>query len=265
MLKLFLLLKWKSLKAELQYPANFISGLLGTSLIGVTDIMLLLIPVTAFKTIGGWNFWELGFMFSLWKMSHGLHEALFIPFRGRHDEYLRQGDYDLFLIRPIHPIIQILARCEFGSNALAEWLPSVTMFFITASHVKVPWNAGNIAFLLILLLSGAVIEWAVYLFISSTGFWFIRTNNLRGIAGVFLFRVANYPLHIYGRVFPFIMTFIFPFAFMAYYPTHYFFQMQNPLFSAWLPYLPPLAAAISLAVAWGFWSLGVQRYQSSGT
>ena len=43
MLRIFLLLKWKSLKAELQYPVNFISGLLGTSLIGVTDILLLLI------------------------------------------------------------------------------------------------------------------------------------------------------------------------------------------------------------------------------
>ena len=265
MLRIFWMLKLKSLKAELQYPLNFFSALIGTSFIGLTDIMLLWVPVTAFQTIGGWDFWELGFMFSLWKMAHGLHEALFIPFRGRHDEYLRMGDYDSFLIRPVHPVVQILARCEFGSNAIAEWLPSVTMFFITAGKVRVPWNFGNIAFLLVLIVSGAVIEWAVYMFISSFGFWFVRTNNLRAIAGVFMFRVANYPLHIYGRVFPFIMTFVFPFAFMAYYPTHYFFQREVLLYSAWMAYFPPLAAMLSLAAAWGFWSLGVRHYQSSGT
>lgn len=265
MLRILLLLKWKSLKAELQYPVNFFVGLLGTSLIGVMDILLLLIPVTAFHTIGGWDFWELGFMFSLWKMSHGLHEALFIPFRGRHDEFIRQGEYDIFLIRPIHPILLILTRCEFGANALSEWLPSVTMFFITASHVRVPWTPINIAFLFVLLLSGAVIEWAVYLFISSLGFWFVRTNNLRGIAGTFLFRVANYPLHIYGRAFPFIMTFIFPFGFMAYYPTHYFFQLPVPLYSNLLQYMPPMAAVIALGSALALWNVGVRHYQSSGT
>ncbi len=265
MLRILLLLKWKSLKAELQYPLNFCIGLLGTSLIGVMDILLLLIPVTAFHTIGGWDFWELGFMFALWKMSHGLHEALFIPFRGRHDEFIRQGEYDLFLIRPLHPILQILALCEFGANAFSEWLPSVTMFFITAAHVKVPWTPLNIAFLLVLLLSGAVIEWAVYLFISSLGFWFVRTNSLRGIAGAFLFRVANYPLHIYGKVFPFIMTFVFPFAFMAYYPTHYFFRLPVPLYANLLQYLPPLVAVVALGIAFALWSVGVRHYQSSGT
>jgi len=266
MFRLFWLLKWKSLKAELQYPVNFLSGLFGTSLIGAMDILMLWVPVTAFKTIGGWDFWQLGFMFALWKMAHGLHEFFFLPFRGKHDEFLRMGDYDSFLIRPMHPILQILARSEFVvANTLSELFPSVTMFLICAPHVKVPWSMGNILFLGLLLFSGAVIEWAVYLFISTFGFWFVRTNALRSIAGTFLFRAANYPLHIYGRVFPFIMTFVFPFAFMAYYPTHYFFQMKNPLYSVWMPYLPPLVAVVALTIAWGFWSLGVQKYQGSGT
>jgi len=263
--KILLQLKLKSLKSELQYPVNFFLATLGTSFIGLTDILLLLIPVSAFQTIGGWNFWELGFMFSLWKMSHGLHEALFIPFRGSHDDYIREGDYDIFLIRPIHPILQILARCEFGSNALSEWIPSVVMFAITCTHVKVAWNPINIAFLLLILFSGAVIEWAVYLLISSLGFWFVRTNSLRGIAGTFLFRASNYPIQIYGHIFPFIMTFIFPFAFMAYYPTHFFFQMNSEVFSNLLPYLSPLVAIIAWLVAFGVWSIGVQHYQSSGT
>jgi ABC-2 type transport system permease protein len=265
LLRILFRLKIKSLKAELQYPVNFIIGILGYSFIGLLDILLLLIPLSAFQTIGNWDFWELGFMFALWKMSHGLHEALFIPFRNQHDNFIRQGEYDLFLIRPIHPILQILARCPFGKDAISEWIPSVAMFAITCSQVKITWNPINIAFLLILLFSGAVIEWAVYLLISSFSFWFVRTNNLRGISGVFLFRAANYPLHIYGRPFPFIMTFIFPFAFMAYYPTHHFFRLNVEIFSDWFPYMPPIVAIIAWAIAFGFWSIGVRHYQSSGT
>jgi ABC-2 type transport system permease protein len=265
MIRILLMLKLKSLKAELQYPLNFIIGTFGVSLIGVMDILMFLVPVAAFQTIGGWNFWELGFMFSLWKMSHGLHEGLFFPFRGQHDEFIRRGEYDIFLIRPIHPILQILARCGFGSDSISEWIPSVTMFFITAPHAAISWNPLNIAFLLVIILSGAVIEWGVYLFISSLGFWFVRTNSLRGIAGVFLFRVANYPLNIYGRVFPFVMTFIFPFAFMAYFPTHYFFSMKVQGFPQIFQFMPPVAAILVLGLGWMLWSIGVRHYQSSGT
>ena len=127
------------------------------------------------------------------------------------------------------------------------------------------WTPFNIAYLFVLLFSGAVIEWSVYMFISSFGFWFVRTNNLRGIAGTFLFRVSNYPLQIYGRFFPFIMTFIFPFAFMAYYPTHYFFRLNVEIYPNYFTYLTPLVALVSWLIAFGFWSVGLRYYQSTGT
>ena len=143
MLKIILLLKWKSLKSQLQYPVNFLFGVASISLIGVTDILLILIPASAFGAIGGWGFWELGFMFSLWKMAHGIHQALFSPFWS-HDNLVRNGDYDRFLVRPVHPILQILTR-GFSIGAITEWLPSVTMFIITSSHVAIDWNVFNIS------------------------------------------------------------------------------------------------------------------------
>jgi len=261
--KIIFLLKLKSLKAQLQYPLNFLIGVIGVSSIGAMDILLIVIPVSAFKSIGGWGFWELGFMFSLWKMSHGIHQALFIPFWG-HDELVRTGVYDRLLVRPVHPILQILCS-GFSLAAIGEWVPSVTMFIITCSKVKIAWNLFSILFLLIILFSGAVIEWAISLFISAFSFWFVRTDSLRGISSIFLFRVAHYPAHIYGRALPFILTFIFPYAFMAYYPTHYFFKLDVHIFYDFFPYITPLVAVTLLGVAFIFWSIGLKYYHSTGT
>ncbi len=261
MLRIILLLKWKSLKAELQYPLNFALTAVGVSFIGGMDILLIVIPANTFKTIGGWDVWSLGFMFAVWKLSHNVHQAIFIPFWG-HDQLVRTGQYDLLLVRPVHPIWQILTS-SFVVQDLG--IPSLAMLFITATHVRVTWNAATIAFLLIVILSGAVIEFAVSLFLSGFGFWFIQTSNLRGIAHTFLFRVANYPVHIYGSVFAFIMTFIFPYAFMGYYPTHVFFQLDSQIYSSFFPYLAPVVAVVAFALAYGFWSLGLRNYQSSGT
>ncbi|MCL5996544.1 MAG: ABC transporter permease [Chloroflexi bacterium] len=195
---------------------------------------------------------------------HGLHQLLFVSFWS-HDELVRLGDYDRLLVRPVHPILQVLTIGSSPADVLTEWLPSVTMLLIAAPHAHITWNLATVVFLLILILSGAVIEGAVSLFIATFGFWFTRTNNLRGIAHTFLFRVAHFPTHIYGRVFAFVLTFVFPYAFMAYYPTHVFFQIDVQIFSSVFPYLSPLVALTLLCGAMAFWRFGLMRYQSSGS
>jgi ABC-2 type transport system permease protein len=264
MIKLLIYLRFKALRAELQYPANFVASVLGIGTIGVLDILMLYIPATAFKTIGGWDFWQLGFMFALWKLSHGLYQLLSGAL-GSHDELVRLGEYDRMLVRPMHPILQMMTQESSPANFLSEWLPSLTMLLICAPHARVTWNVALVGFLVTLVLSGALIEGAVALAIATFGFWYTRTDNLRGIASTFLYRVAHFPAHIYGLAFALVLTFVFPYAFMAYYPTHVFFQTDVEIFSGLFPYLSPLVAIILLCGALAFWRFGLRRYQSSGT
>jgi hypothetical protein len=110
-----------------------------------------------------------------------------------------------------------------------------------------------------------LIEWAAYLFFCALDFWF---PDLEGgwswIPSTFLFPTARYPLHIYGRTLLSVFTFLFPFGFMAYYPVHHFFGLSPTNFPAFFVYLSPLVALVMLAVAYGFWSLGLKHYQSTG-
>ena len=73
------------------------------------------------------------------------------------------------------------------------------------------------------------------------------------------------PIHIYGKVAVSFLTFLFPFAFIAYYPAHHFFQIVPQETPAFFPYISPLVAGVSLTIAIIFWSLGVKHYQSTGT
>lgn len=263
MLRTIALLKWKSFKAQLQYPANFCLSILGVSCIGAMDITLIAVPVHAFGSIGGWGMWELLFMFSLWKMSHALHHLCFVAF-WQHDSLVRDGHYDRLLIRPVHPIWQILTA-DFTLSVFGELIPSLCMFALSSSHAHVSWNAYSVLFLIVVLCSGAVIEWAVSLFISGFSFFFVRTSSLRGIAHTFMFRVTQFPAHIYGRVFQFVLTFVFPYAFMNYYPTHYFFDLDVRIFYDFFPYAVPLVALAALTIAYGMWSFGLRHYHSTGS
>lgn len=262
MVKIVLLLKLKSLRAQLEYPANFLMQVVSVGLVGSTGILALLILTSAFPSIGGWDFWKLGFMMALMQMVKGVHHALFMPFWD-HLNLVANGGLDRMLVRPVHPLLQIMAN-GLNLQALGEFLPGLVLFAITCPKAAVEWNLLNLLFLIVVVISGAVIEWAVYLFFATFDFWLVRASLLY-VPSAFLHVLTLYPAHIYGQAVVFVLTFILPYAFMAYFPTLYFFQLEVEGFPAFLAYLTPLVAAVSTVVAIGAWSFGLRHYKSTGT
>jgi len=262
MLRAFLLIKYQSIKAALQYPVNFLLDVAGVSATGFAEVLVVFLLISAFQSIGGWDFWQIGFMAALWRLSHALHHALFLGI-SEHHWFVRDGEYDTILVRPAHPIVQILAQ-GVPLEAVGELLPAGVLFAITAGHVPAPWNAANILFLAVVVISGAVIEAAVYLFISAFDFLTPEVGRL-WIANAFLYPTNRYPLHIYGRVFAGFLTFVFPYGFMAYYPAHHFLGLAITDYPAFFAYLSPAVAALAMLAALAAWRLGLRHYQSAGT
>ena len=115
-----------------------------------------------------------------------------------------------------------------------------------------------------MVLSGAVLEWAIFLFFAAFDFWFVEACVAQ-ITDPFKYVLTRHPTHVYGQVFSFILTFVFPYAFVAYYPTHYFFQLDARIFHESYAYATPLVAVTAVAVALIFWAIGLRHYQSTGT
>jgi ABC-2 type transport system permease protein len=234
----------------------------GVSLTGFLGIPALLILTRAFPSIGGWSFWQLGFMVALMQMAQGVHHALFRPF-WNHLWLVRNGDLDRMLVRPVHPLLQILAS-NLSLSAIGEFLPGAVLLAITCPKVEVEWTALNVLLLVLTVISAAVIEWAVYLFFAAFDFWLLYASLLY-VPTTFLSTLMRYPIHIYGRLLQWGMTYALPYAFMAYYPTHHFFQLDADGFPAFFAYLSPAVACASTIVAVAVWSIGLRRYQSTGT
>ena len=263
MLKTILRLKLKSLKAQLAYPANFAMQIASIALVGFLGIPSLLLLTSAFPSIGGWDFHMLGFMAALRHMAKGIYEGLFFSLF-HHRELVKNGEFDRMLVRPIHPLLQIMAS-SLNLSAIGEFLPGLVLFAITCPRVAIEWNLANTAFLVVVVLCGAIIEWAVYLFFSAFDFWLEGVEGLLYIPEAFLESVLYYPSHIYSRALAFTITFVFPYAFIAYYPTLHFFQIDVEMVPGFFAYLTPIVAVASTAIAVAFWSFGLRHYQSTGT
>ncbi|MBN1583952.1 MAG: ABC-2 family transporter protein [Anaerolineae bacterium] len=263
MLKTILKLKLKSLQAQLAYPANFMMQVVSIALIGFLGIPALLLLTTAFPSIGGWDFYMLGFMAALREMAGGIHHGFFFSFF-YHRELVKSGRLDRLLVRPVHPLLQIMAS-SFDLSAIGGFVPGLVLFAITCRKVAVEWNILNVAFLAIVVLSGAIIEWAVYLFFATFDFWLEGVEGLGYIPDAFRESTLYYPIHIYSRALAYFITFCFPYAFIAYFPTLYFFQVNVETFPGFFVYLTPVVAVLSTAIVVAFWSFGLRHYQSTGT
>jgi ABC-2 type transport system permease protein len=149
-------------------------------------------------------------------------------------------------------------------DALGELLPAAALFAITCRHVAVAWTPANLLFLAVVVVCGALIEWVVYLLLATLDFW-LPDIGKEWIADTFLYPTARYPLHIYGKVFTAVLTFIFPYGFIAYYPAYHFFQQPPATAPAFFPYLSPLVAGILLVLGLACWRFGLRHYHSTGT
>ena len=263
MIKTILYLKLKSLKAQLAYPASFFLQVASISLIGFLGIPALWLLTSAFPSIGGWDFYMLGFMSALQDLAGGIYHGLFFSFY-HHRRMVNEGEFDRMLVQPVHPLLQIMAS-SLDLSALGGFVPGLVLLVITMPRVAVEWNVLNVAFLAFVVLSGAVIRWAVYLFLAAFDFWLEGVEGLTFISEVFLESVFYFPVHIYGRALAFTITFVFPYAFMAYFPTVYFFSFDVEMFPGVFAYLTPVVAVVSAAIAIAFWSFGLRHYQSTGT
>jgi ABC-2 type transport system permease protein len=234
------------------------------ALIGFLGIPSLLLLTRAFPSIGGWNFYMLGFMIALKQMAGGIHHALFFSFY-QHHELIRNGEFDRLLVRPVHPLLQIMAS-SLDLSAIGSFLPGLVLFSITSPQVAIEWNLANVAFLVVVVLCGAVIEWSVYLFFAAFDFWVEEQECMGYIPDTFReSAVMYYPAHIYSRALAFVLTFVFPYAFIAYLPTLHFFQVDVEMLPGFFSYLTPVVAVVSTVIAVAFWSFGLKHYRSTGT
>ena len=106
----------------------------------------------------------------------------------------------------------------------------------------------------------------MYLTVGTLNFWIVRTYSIF-YALTWNFRnFINYPISIYGKFIQVLLTFVIPFAFINFYPVKYFLDKKgDTLFHPILQYGTPIVGIVLFLLAYKFWTMGVNRYESTGS
>jgi ABC-2 type transport system permease protein len=256
---------WRiNLLTMLEYRANFFMWFVFTIVYHGVALGALYVTMRQFPSMNGWDFREMFFLYALWMTGHELHNVLFfnvinVP------EMVREGRFDRFLVRPLDALFQVLTvPSQLSPDGIA--LAIITLVAATiAAGVRV--DALFLLFVPLVVLGGSLIDLGISLVIATISFWFVRVDTLRWVVMSLEQDFTRYPISIYARGVQIVMAFVFPFAFMNYFPATYFLQKAetglhlNPSVGL----LTPIIGLAWFGVSYAFWRFGLRHYQGTGS
>jgi ABC-2 type transport system permease protein len=253
-----------NLRARLQYRVDFITSVL----LGVAWQTATLVFITALLTrftggLGNMPSAGVVLIVGMRLVSHGVYVLIFSTMNWMH-QLVDEGMIDHYRIRPLPVLLQVLLW-QFNVHAFGDLLAGLSALVVGMTLVAVHWTVGTLAFLVAAVISGTLLEAAVQVPVASL---LLRSPATRAI-GSWLDEImatfGNYPLSILPSAVQALLTFVFPLAFVAYFPVLVLLgRASDSGVMAVVERCSPLAGPLLFVVALWFWGRSLRGYQSAG-
>ncbi len=258
-MRLYRVLITQFLKGIMQSKVDFLMGLLGFFFTQFMGIAFLYLVFRQVPSLQGWTLEQLIFIYGFAQIPRGIDHLLtdniwLIAWR-----MVLSGDFDRYMLRPMNLFFQVIAE-KLQPDALGELLVGGILLVISLQKGIVIVDGVHIVLFFVSVMAGALIYTAIKLFFASLSFWV-------KISGPFLQTAyemadfAKYPTEIYHRAIRFVITWIIPFAFVAYLPASFFLKAEV---SPGIIGIECIMAVVLFSIAYVVFTIGTRRYESAG-
>jgi ABC-2 type transport system permease protein len=258
---------WTLLRAtvagQAAYRASFALELVGSGLVITVDFIEVLAVFTQVPAVAGFSFAEVFLLFGLASVGFSLADFA-IGALGGLDRHVRQGSFEVLLLRPLSPLVQ-LAVGEIQLRRFGRLSVAAASLAIGLWHVDVDWTPARAGLLVLAPLSGTVLFCSFFVLSGASAFWLVDGSEVGNALSYGSGYLSQWPIAVLGPVLGRFFTFVVPAAFTAYLPVVAILGRDEPLgLPSWLPWLTPLAAAWSVLAAGLLWRAGVRHYTGAG-
>jgi ABC-2 type transport system permease protein len=248
-------------RAQLEYRGSLALQIVATAALTLVDLVAIVVIFQNVPALDGWRLEEVALLYAIATISFAFTD-LVIGHLDLFPQMIRDGTFDLILVRPLPSLLQVVAS-DLSLRRIGKVLQGVAVLVYALLHVDVDWTVARVALLPVAIVSGAVIYAAVWVSLATIAFWIvdaIEFVNAFTYGGSFL---AQYPISIFGRWLRGLVLFVIPLAFVAYFPVRTILD-KDGIGPAALGYASPLVAVAGTLVALAVWERAVRHYRSAG-
>jgi ABC-2 type transport system permease protein len=211
-LRLLRLFGANSLQLELEYRANLLFNMLNSLLATAAGVVVLVVMFENAAELGGWTFREVVTLFGVFLVFEALIDIFLYPNLNKLPEYIRKGNMDFFLLKPVS------ARFLVSFRYLSLWmLPQLFLGLGVVGYGMARGGLltlGTVGLTAMLLVSGAVIVYSIWFALSITAFWLVKVGNISELFYAF-FSAGRFPVSAFPAWARFVLTFLVPIAFIT--------------------------------------------------
>jgi len=248
------------LKTLMEYRTDFFIGMLSFFILQGSNLIFISLIFSRIPSLNGWSYHQVLFIYGLSQIPRGLDHLFTDNLWLLANSYVRSGQFDKYLLRPINPLFHLIAE-RFQPDAFGEILIGIIIF--TFSYIKLGLSFTIVQWLLlfVVILTGVVIYTSIKLIGSSLALWTKRSQH-------FLFIVyqladfSSYPMSIFSQMIKTILTFVIPFAFVSFIPASYFLGI--PAMSHTVLKCCSVAFILWFISYHVVWKSGLKAYESTG-
>ena len=260
-LRLYKALISQFFKVVMQSKVDFLMGLFGFFFTQISGILFLYLVFEQIPDLQGWSLEQLVFIYGFAQIPRGLDHLFTDNLWMVAWRLVINGDFDRYLLRPMNIFFQIIAE-KLQPDALGELLVGTILVVYSGVKGVVVLEAVHMILFIVSVLAGALIYTSIKLLFASLAFWFKRSGPFLQL-GYDMAEFAKYPTEIYGKALRFVITWVIPFAFVAYLPAGYFLDagMGNHM---GVIGIECAIAAVFWMIAYGVFRRGINIYESAG-
>jgi ABC-2 type transport system permease protein len=251
------------IRSQLQYRLSFALNLLGATLISFLDFAAILVLFEQIDALGEWSVAEVAVLYAISSLSFALTD-LAIGHLDLLPRMIREGDFDLVLVRPLGSLFQVIAS-DFALRRLGKFIQGLAVLAVAGAQLDLDWTPARLGMLLVAVVAGAAIFGGVWVGMATIAFWLIDSLE---VANAFTYGgnfVAQYPINVLGPWLRRLILFVIPVSFVSYFPALYVLDKEDPLgLPTALQFASPLVAVITCVAGGLLWRIAVRRYRSVG-
>lgn len=248
------------LKMRLAYRMDFIVDTLAVSFSLVIQLSVLSVLFSKIRSLDGWSFEQVLFIYGFSLLPLGMFNLISVNFYGFADKYIIGGKFDRVLLRPVNTLLQVIFE-SFNVSGLNEIILGLAVMIYAGMKLQLTVGVVDILALLVLAPAAALVYTGVFLGITAVSFWH---EDKMGLAPPVynIIRFSRYPMSIYSLPVRVFLTFVLPFAWVAFYPATWFIGGTE---FPWLALLTVPVGVIVFAGAVLIWHRGAANYTSTGS
>lgn len=262
--KLYLSLLKIHIKAQTSYKKSFLVEIVAYFLQMSLHICGICFIFYHVQTIAGWSIWEILYLYGITSTAFSAAQLLGEKFEDL-PVYIKSGQFDQMLTRPVSPLIQI-AALSFRIERVGSFVQSIAVLFLACLKTKIHLTVANLGLITTSVIFLFTVYYALFLASGALSFWNLDSNEIFNAFTYGGIEVSKYPICIYKEWMQTLFIYMIPIGVASYLPAVQIYNKPSQLL-IWTPELlyAPVIIFCFLGLIVACWRFSLRRYQSTGS